>query len=289
MQILHCFVNNVHVDYAELLWEGLYYALEHPSTLIPYPRFIKLIVGHYITAYPKILRRVHDKYHNLEHDEMVKNVPSTQSQPIKSTQGTHWTTSAPRLPYPDVDEGGSSAQQKSIVIRLLIPPRRSTQLTPPTPVSTTPILTVAEVEDIIVRYILQLNFAEQKSHDDFEAKQNVEKVKEHLIAEEIEKIVEGSENIDELVSSNLNSQNDPDTRSDPRIYKESLNVEKTVDVQPVNVIEEEEESPEDDYELRRRVKRKEIEDTRNTPSHTTIRSPRIHLLSYLRILRNSKN
>ncbi|GKD87830.1 hypothetical protein Tco_1358984 [Tanacetum coccineum] len=206
MQILHCFVNNVHVDYAELLWEGLYYALEHPSTLIPYPRFIKLIVGHYITAYPKILRRVHDKYHNLEHDEMVKNVPSTQSQPIKSTQGTHWTTSAPRLPYPDV-------------------------------VSTTLIPTVAEVEDIIVRDTLQLNFAEQKSHDDFEAKQNVEKVKEHLIAEEIEKIVEGSENIDELVSSNLNTQNDPDTRSDPRSYKESLKVEKTVDVQHVNVIE----------------------------------------------------
>ncbi|GKG08848.1 hypothetical protein Tco_0334680, partial [Tanacetum coccineum] len=61
------------------------------------------------------------------------DVPMTQSQPIKSTQGTHRTTSAPRSPNIDVDEGELSAPQKSIVIRLCIPQRRSTRLTPPTP------------------------------------------------------------------------------------------------------------------------------------------------------------
>ncbi|GJW19251.1 hypothetical protein Tco_0026687 [Tanacetum coccineum] len=74
MQILYCFVNNIHVDYADLLWKGLHYSLEHPSTLIPYPRFTKLIVSHYMIAYPEISRRVHDKYHNLEHNEMVKSI-----------------------------------------------------------------------------------------------------------------------------------------------------------------------------------------------------------------------
>ncbi|GKB48730.1 hypothetical protein Tco_0899483 [Tanacetum coccineum] len=133
-------------------FEGLYYALEHPSTLIPYPRFTKLIVGHYMTAYPKMSRRVHDKYHNLEHDEMVKSifnsgknkvgvgmkipswmiidkmkltenyrmyaevfgvdVPTTLSQPIESTRGRHRTTNAPKSPNPDMDEGESSAQTK---------------------------------------------------------------------------------------------------------------------------------------------------------------------------------
>ncbi|GJU76639.1 hypothetical protein Tco_1273709 [Tanacetum coccineum] len=132
--MLYCFVNNIHVDYAELLWEGLHYALEHPSTQIPYPRFTKLIVGHYITVFPEISRRARDKYHNLEDDVMVKNIfnsgkhkdgvgmkipswmitdemkltdhyrmyamvfrvdiPTTQSQPIESTQGTHRTLSA---------------------------------------------------------------------------------------------------------------------------------------------------------------------------------------------------
>nr|GEV26826.1 hypothetical protein [Tanacetum cinerariifolium] len=150
MQMLYYFVNNVHVEYDELLWEGLHYEPKHPSTLIPYLIFPKLIMGHYMTAFPKILRRVHDKYHNLKHDEMVKSifnlgknkavvgmkisswmitdemkliennqmyaeafgvdVPTTQSQPIETTQGTHRTTSAPKTPNPDVNKGESSAQ-----------------------------------------------------------------------------------------------------------------------------------------------------------------------------------
>ncbi|GKG12896.1 hypothetical protein Tco_0347133, partial [Tanacetum coccineum] len=64
----------IHVDYADLLWEGLHYTLEHPSTLIPYPRFTKLIVSHYMTAFLEISRRARDKYHNLEDDDMVKSI-----------------------------------------------------------------------------------------------------------------------------------------------------------------------------------------------------------------------
>ncbi|GJV41673.1 hypothetical protein Tco_1420113 [Tanacetum coccineum] len=236
--MLYCFINNMHVDYAELLWEGLHYALEHPSTLVPYLRFTKLIVGHCMTAYPGISKRVRDKYHNLEHDEMVKSifnagknnvgvgikipswmitdemkltenyqmyaevfrveVPTTHSHPIESTQGTHRTTSAPRSPNPDVHEGESSVQRKSTAIRLRIPPRRSTRLTPPTPVPT-----IAEVEDMTLQDTIQLSIVEQKSRDDFEARQNVEKVNEHLEDEEIEKMVEGTNNVDvdEPVSS----------------------------------------------------------------------------------------
>ncbi|GJT30928.1 hypothetical protein Tco_0911203 [Tanacetum coccineum] len=136
------------------------------------------------------------------------------------------TTSAPRSPNPNVDEGESSAQRKSTVIRLRIPPRRSTRLTPPTPIPT-----AAEVEEMIIQDTIQLSIAEQKSHDDLEAKQNEEKVKEHLIAEEIEKHVEGMEN---------------------------------------------DESADDDYELRRIEKGKNVDESRHTPSPTTIRSPRIH-------------
>ncbi|GJY50580.1 retrovirus-related pol polyprotein from transposon TNT 1-94 [Tanacetum coccineum] len=44
MQMLYCFVNNIHVDYAELMWEGIYYSLHYPATSIPYPRFTKIII-----------------------------------------------------------------------------------------------------------------------------------------------------------------------------------------------------------------------------------------------------
>ncbi|GJX19958.1 hypothetical protein Tco_0222635 [Tanacetum coccineum] len=257
MQMLYCFVNNIHVDYADLLWEGFHYSLENPTTLIPYPRFTKHIVSHYMTAFPKILRRACDKYHNLDDDEMVKSifntgkhkdrvgmkilswmitdemklienyqmyaamfgvdVPTTQSQPIESTQGTHRTTSAPRTPNPDITEGESSAPQKATVIRLRIPLRRSTRLTPPTPIPTSD-----EANDIILQDTIQLK--------------------------EIEKLVEGTENVEENVevdSSTLrqnDNQNDPGTRLEPRSNKESPEVEITAAVQPVNVNKEEEES-----------------------------------------------
>ncbi|GJS39906.1 hypothetical protein Tco_0564949 [Tanacetum coccineum] len=204
---------------------GLHYSIEPPSTLIPYPIFIKLIVSYYMTAFPKISRRARDKYHNLEDDMMVKNifnsrkhkdgvgmkilswmiidemkltenyqmyvvvfvvdVPTTQSQPIESTQGMHRTTSAPRSPNPAVDEGEST-------------------------------------------------------------KPNVQKVKEHLITEEIKKLVEGAENVenDEVDSTTLRQNdhpNDPGTRLEPWSNKESMEVELTTEVQPVNINKEEEE------------------------------------------------
>ncbi|GKC80734.1 hypothetical protein Tco_1131508, partial [Tanacetum coccineum] len=74
MQMLYCFVNNIHVDYAELLWEGLYYSLHHPTSLIPYLRFTKIIVSHYMTIFPDISRRARDMYHNLQDDDIMKNI-----------------------------------------------------------------------------------------------------------------------------------------------------------------------------------------------------------------------
>ncbi|GJU87661.1 hypothetical protein Tco_1295207 [Tanacetum coccineum] len=316
MHMLYSFVNNIHVDYADLLWEGLHYSLEHPSTLIPYPRFTKLIVSHYMTAFPEISRRARDKYHNLDDDMMVKNifnsgkhkdgvgmkfpswmitdemkltenyrlyamvfgvyVPTNQSQLIESTQRTHRKISAPRSLNPKTDDTESSAPRKSTVIRLRIPQRRSTRLTPPTQIPTND-----EADDIILQDTIQLSLAEQKSHDELEAKQNVQKVEEHLIAEEIEKLVEGADNVENVeVDSSTLRQDDAQTilgtRLEPRINKESPKVEITVFEQPINVIKEEEESTEDDYELRRREKGKHVEESRSTPSPTTIRSPRNH-------------
>ncbi|GJR20797.1 hypothetical protein Tco_0969324 [Tanacetum coccineum] len=99
----------------------------------------------------------------------------------------------------------------------------------------------------------------KKSHDKLKAKQNVQKVKEHLIAEEIEKLVEGAENVENVeVDSSTFRKDDTQTvlgtRLDPKSDKESLKVEITAELQPVNINEEEEESTEDDYELKRREK-----------------------------------
>nr|GEW19238.1 Gag-Pol polyprotein [Tanacetum cinerariifolium] len=150
------------------------------------------------------------------------DVPTTQSQLIESTQGMH---------------------------RILSTPRRSTQLTPPTPIPAT-----AEADEIILQDTIQLSLAEKKSHDELKATQND-------------------------YSSTLwqdDTQTIPDNRIEPKSSKESLKVEIIAAKQHVNVIKEEEESAEDDYELRRREKGKHVEESRSTLSPTTITSPRTH-------------
>ncbi|GJX17809.1 hypothetical protein Tco_0218641, partial [Tanacetum coccineum] len=268
MQMLYCFINNIHVDYAELIWEGFHYSLKNPTTMLPYPRFTKLIVSHYMTAFPEISRRAHDRYHNLKGDVMIKSifnsgmnktvvgirildwmiteemkltenyrlytkvfgvdVPTTQSQPTVSTQGMHRTTSA--LGYLPL---------------LLLKENRVLN------------------EDIVLQDTLQVSLAEQKSHDEDESRENVEQVKDHLMAEEIEKLVEGSENdaenvveyVDEnveVISSPLRNddiQNVPGTRLEPKSDNESPEVEITDVVPLINVNDEEEETTNDDYKI----------------------------------------
>ncbi|GKA65650.1 hypothetical protein Tco_0765357 [Tanacetum coccineum] len=265
MQMMYCFVNNIHVDYAELLWEGLYYSLHHPTSSIPYPRFTKIIVSHYMTIFPDISRRARDKYHNLQDDDIMKNifnsgrhkdkvgmqipawmiteemkhtehyrmyaevfgidVPLTQSQPTESTQGTHRTPSAPRSPNPNKEAAESSAPRRSTVIRLRIPERRSTRLTPPAPVPN-----VDKADEMILQDTLQVSLAEHKSREEQEARENVALVDEHLASEEIEKMVDGQENVVDDSSIPRNDEsNIPGTRIEPRSNKESPEVEITKD------------------------------------------------------------
>ncbi|GJT88699.1 hypothetical protein Tco_1070416 [Tanacetum coccineum] len=256
MQMLYCFVNNIHVDYAELLWEGLYYSLHHPTSSIPYPRFTKIIVSHYMTIFPEISRRARDKYHNLQDDDIMKNifnsgrhkdkvgmqipawmiteemkhtehyrmytevfgidVPLTQSQPTESTQGTHRTPSAPRSPNPNKEAAESSAPRRSTMIRLRIPERRSARLTPPAPVPN-----VDKADEMILQDTLQVSLAEHKSREEQEARENVALVDEHLASEEIDKMVEGQENVVDDSSIPRNDEsNILGTRIEPRSDKD---------------------------------------------------------------------
>ncbi|GJR02850.1 hypothetical protein Tco_0525834 [Tanacetum coccineum] len=137
------------------------------------------------------LRCVRDMYYNLQDDDIMKNifnsgrhknkvgmqipawmitdemkltehyrmyvevfgidVSLTQSQPTKSTQGTHRTPSDPRSPNPDKEVAESSAPRRSTMIRLCLPERRSTRLTPPAPVPT-----VDKADDMVLQDTLQV-------------------------------------------------------------------------------------------------------------------------------------
>ncbi|GJZ45617.1 retrovirus-related pol polyprotein from transposon TNT 1-94 [Tanacetum coccineum] len=159
------------------------------------------------------------------------DVPLTQSQPTESTHGTHRTTSAPRSPNPDKEAAKSSAPRRSTVIRLRIPKRRSTRLTPPAPVPT-----VDKADEMILQDTLQVSLAEHKSRKEQEARENVALVDEHLASEEIEKMVDGQENIVDDSSIPRNDEpNIPGTRIEPRSNKESPEVELTKETPVVEI------------------------------------------------------
>nr|GEV99097.1 hypothetical protein [Tanacetum cinerariifolium] len=235
-----------------------------------------------MTNFLEISRRARDKYHNLKDDDLMKNifnsgrykdkvgmkipdwmileemkqiehyrmyaevfgtdVPLIQSSPTESTQGTHRTPSAPRSPTYKVDAAESSRRVD------------------------------------FTRYITSL--AEHKSRQEHEARENVALVEKHLASEEIEKMVEGQKHVVDDSSIPRNDEhNILGTRLEPRSNKESTEVGITDVIVPVNVYDEEEEEDEitdEVYELKRREKGKNVEESRITPFPTPTRSPRIH-------------
>nr|GEW93593.1 hypothetical protein [Tanacetum cinerariifolium] len=241
--------------------EGLHYSLEHLSTLIPYPRFTKHIVSHCMHVFLDISRRDRDKCHNLDDDMMVKNICNSR----KHKDGVGMEI----LSWMITDEMKltDNYQMYAAVFGVDVPtshskPIESTQGT---------------------HRIISSPSSPNPAIDEGES------IEEHLIAEEIEKFVEGAENVENVKvdSSTLridDTQTVLGTRLESKSNKESLEVEITAVEQPVNVIEEKEGSPKDDYELKRKEKGKHVEESRITPPYKKIDPLGLILLSYLRIL-----
>ncbi|GJQ90816.1 hypothetical protein Tco_0001955 [Tanacetum coccineum] len=124
------------------------------------------------------------------------------------------------------------------------------------------------------------------------ARENVGLVESTCIHEQLKRWMDGQENVvdDSLIPRNDES-NIPSTRIEPRSNKESPEMEITEEVEitketpvvditnvviPVNVNDKDEEITDEVYELKRREKGKNVEETRNSPIPTQIRSSRIH-------------
>ncbi|GJS70146.1 hypothetical protein Tco_0702987 [Tanacetum coccineum] len=224
MQMLYCFVNNIHVDYAELI-VGRHFT-------------IRFIILHFDSHYPRFTEII------ISEDE---------------------------------------SQMRLKLTRALID-----------------VCTRSEkANEMILQDMIQVSLAEHKSREEQEARENVALVYEHLAAEEIKKLVEDPENVDDSSPPRHDDTSIPGTRLEPRSDKESpkveivqekeeettkdtevepdkdtLMVDVTNIVPPVNVDDEEDEITDEVFELRRRVKGKNVEETRISPIPSPTRSPR---------------
>ncbi|GKA53697.1 hypothetical protein Tco_0747012 [Tanacetum coccineum] len=182
-------------------------------------------------------------------------------------------------------------QKHSTVIRFCLPERRSARLIPPAPVPN-----VDKADELILQDTLQVGLAEHKSREEQEAREKVELVNEHLSIE-IEKMVEGSENVIDDSSTLRNDEtNIFSTRLEPMSDKDSpkveINNDKEVEnnndneveithdeeveitnvVIPMNVNGEEEEITDEVYELKQKEKGKvelTVNDNQTTPSSSS--------------------
>ncbi|GJS21514.1 hypothetical protein Tco_0450146 [Tanacetum coccineum] len=158
------------------------------------------------------------------------------------------------------------------MIRFRLPSRQSARLTPPIPVPS-----AEKADEMILQDMIQVSLVEHKSHEEQEARENVALVYEHLAAEEIEKLVKDLEMSDKESSEvEIVQEKEEETTKDTEVEpdKDTPMVDVTNIVPPVNVDDEEDEITDEVFELRRRVKGKNVEETRISPIPSPTRSPR---------------
>ncbi|GJW07039.1 zinc finger, CCHC-type containing protein [Tanacetum coccineum] len=132
--------------------------------------------------FPKILRRVRDRYHNLKDDDIMKNIFNSGrhkdkvvmkipdwmiSEEMKHTE--HYRMYAEVF---GIDVPLTQSVKCSKMINcdsFSYSSKRSTRLTP-----LAPVLTVDKVDDMILQDTLQVSLAEHKSREEQEARENVE-------------------------------------------------------------------------------------------------------------------
>ncbi|GKC54868.1 hypothetical protein Tco_1077613 [Tanacetum coccineum] len=125
--------------------------------------------------------------------------------------------------------------------------------------------------------VVQSIFASGKSKGrEAEARENVKLVEQHMLDEDVNKLVEGKESVaNQFADDMIMSQEDPDTRIDPGSQKE---IREMVKVTEYVAIDEEEEEETAKAELIRKKGKGSLE-IRDTPLATPTRSPKTETLS----------
>ncbi|GJX87429.1 hypothetical protein Tco_0339443 [Tanacetum coccineum] len=258
-----------------------------------------------MTIFPDVSRRARDAYHNLQDDDIMKNifnsgrnknkvgmripawmitdemkltehykmyaevfgldVPLTQSQPTESTQGTHRTLSAPRSPNPATETAESSVPKRSTVIHFRLPSRQSARLTPPVPVPS-----AEKADEMILQDMIQVSLLARVGKN--KSRENVAIHDEPHYSDTSVRSGGDKESPEVEIVQEKEEAITKDTEVEPD--KDTPMVDVTNIVIPVNVDDEEDEITDEVFELRRRAKGKNVEETRISPIPSPTRSPR---------------
>ncbi|GKA70078.1 hypothetical protein Tco_0776142, partial [Tanacetum coccineum] len=164
-----------------------------------------IIISHYMTIFPDISRRAQDIYHNLQDDDIMKNIFNL---------GRNKNKVGMRIPAWMITKEMKQTEHYRI----------STRLTPLAPVPT-----ADKSNEMLLQDTLQVSLAEHKSREEQEARENVALVNEHWQLRRLRSLLKSLRIPLVEIDQEKEEENTKDTEVEPNI------------VIPVNVDDEEDE------------------------------------------------
>ncbi|GJY85221.1 hypothetical protein Tco_0499247 [Tanacetum coccineum] len=143
-KLFHDVINQINVDYADLLWWDFMNNVLQKKEAIQYPRFIKFIITDLMKKFPNIHKRIEEYYHSIKDDVpliwetddfkeyktvfMKVVIPMNQLQPVVSTQGMNRNT--PRAhKSPTVFNNPPETKKRKQTAKESSSPRKSLKIT----------------------------------------------------------------------------------------------------------------------------------------------------------------
>ncbi|GJV16736.1 hypothetical protein Tco_1362059 [Tanacetum coccineum] len=187
--------------------------IKQKKNIIQYPRFTKLIIDDIMEKFESIHKRLEEDYHTIKDDTQLVNVYTTREVTVHEMMIPNDLLTDKKKRKGTQVAGETSSPRKSLKIRFK----------QQNPISTTPIPPSDDRERDEIIEASQLSISLEKTAKVYEEQQNVAVVEETLLEEDVEKIVEGDDDLDgtEFADTVLLSDEDSGDMLEPGSHKEN--------------------------------------------------------------------
>ncbi|GJT65892.1 hypothetical protein Tco_1017372 [Tanacetum coccineum] len=180
------------IDRETISYTDFIHYIQQKKDVTQYPRVTKFIIVDLIKKFPSIAQRLYENYHSIKDDIPLVSMYTTGNMTlVESTQETNRIPRATRIPTPAAIEkkkrkqvaGESSTPRKSLKVTI----KQKKPSTAPIP----PLSNYREMDEIAEATLRSLTM--HKTAIAAEAQENVAKVQENILEEDIAKMVDGED------------------------------------------------------------------------------------------------
>ncbi|GJX62591.1 hypothetical protein Tco_0295491 [Tanacetum coccineum] len=245
MQIFHAVINQVRVDYANLLWWDFIHCVQRKKDVIQYHCFTKLIITNIIKKFDSIPKRLEEEYHSIKDDTPLVSVYTTRNVTVRGMlildglltdviRGHLEPLGHLTLLMLFKKRRGNDLLERQVYLNHLSRNALGNRNLPPLFHLTSDDQECDEIHEATL-----LSLALHKTSKAAKEQENVAAVEKKILEEDVENIIEGEDEESDATDFDnsvfLNDEEDFDTRLEPGSHKENLK----------NIDDEEEEKKDD--------------------------------------------